>query len=244
LGIGPACLLFVALAGCGGGGGGGEPDARRELTGVTSDLATAFAEGRRQLVSLAALPEVRGSDSARCQAKMAQELKPMAARYSAFGAAHRDGELFCISIPDARPVDVSDRPYFQRAVRYRDFAVGDYQVGRVTPVQVVSMAYPLLDPSRQVRGIVLASFHLTWLDRRVASRARRSGAQVVVVDSRGIVLARSSASAGKIGSRTKDSELLAAVRGARGATSTATHALGPVAGTRSAVWVGVRAAEG
>jgi hypothetical protein len=101
---------------------------------------------------LARLPEVRGNDSAKCHARTAQEIKPVAGRYSAFGAARRNGELFCISIPDARVVDVSDRPYFQRAVRYRDFAVGDYQIGRVTKTQVLSMAYPLLDPSQRVRA--------------------------------------------------------------------------------------------
>jgi hypothetical protein len=235
-------LASVALAGCG--GGGGEPDARQQLSNVTSDLATAFAGARRQLVGLARLPEVRGNDSAKCHTRMAQEIKPVAGRYSAFGAARRNGELFCISIPDARVVDVSDRPYFQRAVRYRDFAVGDYQIGRVTKTQVLSMAYPLLNPSRRVRGIVLASFYLGWLNRRVAEKAKASGAQVVVVDSRGTVLARSPAAAGKIGSPTTDRRLLAAARsGGKAATSTATYAIAPVAGTRNMIWVGVRATE-
>jgi Cache domain len=198
-------LASVVLAGCG--GAGGEPDARQQVSNLTSDLASAFAEARRQLVGLARLPEARGNDSAKCHARMAQEIKPVAARYSAFAAAHRDGGLFCISIPGARVVNVSDRPYFQRAVRYRDFAVGDYQIGRVTRTQVLSMAYPLLDPSRRVRGIVLASFYLGWLNRRVAEKAKASGAQVVVVDSRGAVLARSPAAAGTIGSPTVDRRL-------------------------------------
>jgi len=76
--------------------------------------------------------------------------------------------------------------------------VGDYQIGRVTHTEVLSMSYPLVDPSRPVRCIVLASFYLGWLNRRVAERAKTSGAQVVVVDSRGSVLAGSLAAAGKI----------------------------------------------
>jgi hypothetical protein len=193
---------------------------------------------------MARLPEARGNDSAKCHARMAQEIKPVAGRYSAFGVAHRDGKLFCISIPDARVVYVSDRPYFQRAVRYRDFAVGDYQIGRVTRTQVLTMAYPLLDPSRRVRGIVLAAFYLSWLNRRVAEQAKASGAQVVVVDSRGTVLARSPAAAAEIGFPTVDRRLLAAARsGGKAATSTATHAIAPVAGAKNWIWVGVRAAE-
>jgi cache domain-containing protein len=234
-------LASVALAGC---GGGGATDARRQLSDVTSDLGTAFAQARRQLVELAGLPEVRGNDPVKCHARTAQEVKPVAARYSAFGAAHRDGQLFCISIPGARVVNVSDRPYFQRAIRYRSFAVGDYQIGRVSGTQGLSVAYPVLDSSRRARGIVLASFYLRWLNRRIAEKARASGARVVVVDSRGTVLARSRAAAEKIGIATTDRRLLAAARsGGKALTSTTTHAIAPVPGTENLIWVGVRAPE-
>jgi hypothetical protein len=233
-------LVTVAVAGCG--GGAGKQDAAKTLDEVTGDLGQVVAEGREQLVELSKLPEVRARDAKKCSASLAK-LKAPKPRYSAFGAAHIDGNLFCISIPRAQAVNVADRPYFQRAVKYRDFVVGDYQIGRVTKVQVVSMAYPLLDASRRAQGIVLASFDLPWLDRRLAKKVKGSGAEVVLVDSRGTVLARSPAGAGKVGSTTADQRLLTALRsGGRTATKTATYAAGPVTGTRGWLWVSVRSA--
>jgi hypothetical protein len=43
-----------------------------------------------------------------------------------------NGDLVCSGLPVTGTVSLADRTYFQRARDRADFAVGDYQIGRVT----------------------------------------------------------------------------------------------------------------
>jgi diguanylate cyclase len=55
-------------------------------------------------------------------------------------------------MPLAGPVSVSDRPWFKRAIQLRDFAVGEYQVGRITGRPSLNFGYPLLGEDGRIQG--------------------------------------------------------------------------------------------
>jgi hypothetical protein len=238
-------LVAVALAGCGGGGGGGggKPDAAAALDAVSGDLAGVFLDAAKQVVVLSKVPASRSKDAPACNRAMTKLHDAAPKRYSAFGAAHANGDLFCLSIPNSKPVNVTDRAYFQRALKTRGLGIGDYQIGRVTRKETVNAAYPLLDTADRPHGIVLAGIDLDWLNDRLERRFKDRGAEVVVVDSKGVVLARTPEAAGTIGKPAGDRRLVRAAGNPKGkGARSSSYAFGPVPGTKGWIWVGVRPA--
>jgi hypothetical protein len=242
-----AGLASLALVGCGGGGGGGESeqDAGKALDKVNAEVAEVFGDADTQAVALTKVPSAREKDATRCHAALLKAYDAAPKRYTAFGAAHADGDLFCISIPNARPVNVVDRPYFRRAIKSRSLGIGDYQIGRVTGTESVVVAHPLLDAKRRPHGIVFASLDLDWLGNRLERRSKDLDAEVVVVDSKGIVIARTPQGAGEVGKPAGDRALAAAARNPAGKGSrTASYAYSPVPGTHGWIWAAVRLPAG
>jgi predicted ester cyclase len=168
-------------------------DARSEANRLAS-LAAADEErqieGTRQLlVVLARLPEVRSADAAACNTLLADLVINFPA-YANLGVIAPDGHLTCSGLPTSGSTDLSDRAYFQRALERQDFAVGEYQIGRVTGVATLNCAYPVLSDSGQVLAVVYAALKLDSLNEFAASAALPEDAILTVIDRNGTVLVR------------------------------------------------------
>ena len=180
-----ACVLG-ALSACG--GGATADAAKQSLAIVNNDMTQILADARALLIELSQIQEVRGVDPGACE-------KVMRTRYNnnpeftAFGMAIPDGTLVCLSQMQTSPANIADRAYFQRAFQSKNFSVGDYQIGKATNKPSVGLGYPLLDSAGNVFGVVLAPIDLDWLNRRLANLKLPNGAQALIVDSQGTVLA-------------------------------------------------------
>ncbi len=115
------------------------------------------------LVALSLLPEVRAHNSSTCSDLFSSLLAeyPM---YANLGAANVHGEQFCGARLAKMPVNISDRSYFRQALQRRNFAIGEYQIGRATD--------------------------LAWFQQTVGALNLPSYASLAVYDRRGTILAR------------------------------------------------------
>jgi HAMP domain-containing protein len=177
-------------------------DRQRETAAVQENvlrLAGLVALQEEQLISgtyqllrtLAYLPAVREGDSAACSALFADFLEHYH-RYDNFGAIGLNGDVFCSALPTSGPVNAADRTYFRRAVETHDFAVGDYQIGRITGKSSINFGYPVLDDFGQVQAVVFAALDLVWLVRFESEVETQLplGSTLTKTDPDGVVLAR------------------------------------------------------
>ena len=169
---------------------------------------------RQLLAALAVVPDVRSGDGAACGAVVSSLLKQHP-RYSSIGAATRDGDVFCSAVALREPMNVAGRGYFWRAVVLRDFAVGEYMIGRITGKPILVFAYPALDEAGRVLAVVLAGLDLTWLGQVVAEARMPEASTVTILDRSGLVLARYPPAGEEIG-RPVNPSLLKLVLGTRG----------------------------
>ena len=88
------------------------------------------------------------------------------------------------------PVYVGDRIYFRRALETRDFAIGEYQVGRITGKASVNFGYPVLDDAGHVRAVVVAALDLAWLSELANQAGLPTGSMLTVIDRNGTILSR------------------------------------------------------
>src|SRR5258708_14681898 len=104
-------------------------------------------EGARQLLAaLPRLPDVRQASPA-CP-RLFPDLLNQYRSFANLGVADPTGHVVCSGVPLAGPASAADRVYFHRALTTRAFAVGGYQVGRITGRAAVNFGHPIPDPSR------------------------------------------------------------------------------------------------
>lgn len=111
-------------------------------------------------------------------------------RYANMGIVAPDGLVICSGVPSSTPVNVSDRPWFQEAVTTKQFAIGDYQIGRITKLPTINFGYPVVDANNEVRAVMSAAVDLDWLNAQVAKASLPSDTTLTVFDRHGTVLAR------------------------------------------------------
>ncbi|HEY2987316.1 MAG TPA: PAS domain S-box protein [Candidatus Binatia bacterium] len=168
----------------------------REIERSVERLARFFANeqlrimesARQLLIALAQLREVRQRDTRACSALFA-ELDAHYSLYANFGAVDPDGTVFCSSVPARGSINVSERAYFNRALETREFAVGEYQIGRATGKAMLNFGYPVLNEKGNVQAIVFVALDLGWLNNRIAELSPSETA-VILLDAKGTILAR------------------------------------------------------
>jgi PAS domain S-box-containing protein len=123
------------------------------------------------------------------------------ARYSNIGVADTNGNIIASAIPITKHVNIADRTYFRTAIETGDFAVGEYQVGRITGQPSINLGYPIVSESGRKIGVVFAVLSL----EKLGSLESRVGVQlpegwkIYKINQSGILLAQYPCGTGIIG---------------------------------------------
>jgi diguanylate cyclase (GGDEF)-like protein len=182
-----------------------ERQARGEITRLVKLAALQqwqVIEGVRQMMLASAqiLSDLQ-NDRRRCNEFFAGLLAKNRPTFHSMGLFRADGELYCDGRPKLPKVNASDRPYFQTAKSTGQFAVGGYQIGRVTAQQGVNFAFPLTDSANNVTAVVFAGMELPALGKMTEDLPLPPGGILNVVDQNGIILARKPAQSGRVGDK-------------------------------------------
>jgi diguanylate cyclase (GGDEF)-like protein len=162
------------------------------------ELAKRGAEGQREIIaSVRALVQVMARTYVTvlahegpwaCNAYVA-DLTTYVSWIKGLSIVGSDGRIRCATSQIAVGIDVSDRKYYQQAMRTRDFVLSDYIIERVRQTPAIVAAYPAVGEEGAVAGMVLASVNLQWFGQIVSSTGRRIGASVLLIDGKGSVMA-------------------------------------------------------
>ena len=166
-----------------------QDDALR-IARLASSAQERLIEGARQLlIMMAHLPAVSEDDPNEATRLLASVHKEYPL-YTILSVHELNGLTFAASLPTPPGVDVSDRAYFRRALETRQFAMGDYVIGRTTGKPTVHFAYPVLDTRGTLHRIAMVGLDLTWLEKLAAEAELPEGAVLQVMDSEGTILVR------------------------------------------------------
>lgn len=181
------------------------------LTRLASAQQERLIEGARELlVGLAQLPAVRRGDRMACNALLFA-LWGKYPRYANLGAITPKGEILCSATPIGDSINVSDRPFFLRAVETRNFAIGDYQIDPSTTRAILTFAYPVLDQAGRLQAVVFAELDLAWISGVVAEANLPQGSAVTLIDQNGTIVARDPDPKGWVGKSALSAPIFQAV---------------------------------
>ena len=88
--------------------------------------------------------------------------------YSNLGVVASDGNVLCSAIPLKEPVSVADSPWFQQAMKTRDFAVGEYQMSAFSSYPLLNFGYPIVGSDDRAPRVVFASLDIAYLIRQMS----------------------------------------------------------------------------
>ncbi len=187
-----------------------ETSALRAARLVASSHEELVHGARALLFGVTQLPEVRRGDAAACSAVLARLLRQYPF-YANLGVTRPTGEIFCSAVPLPQPVTAAGMAWFQRAVRSRDFVVGQYQISPSTGKPVLLFGTPVLDSAGHVQAVIFAALDLAWFNILVGEARLPEGAVVTVVDRKGTILARQPDLGGWVGKALPDAPIIRAM---------------------------------
>lgn len=145
-------------------------NAKRLVRLAAKDHEQFINEGRQLLGTLVQVPQVRDASAGICGEFLAR-LVAQDERLANIGVIRPDGQVACSGMPLKGRLKVTDRSYFRRAVQTRQFAIGDYQIGRITKLPVIVLAQPAYSAQGRLQSVVFVALNLDRLNR-FAARAR------------------------------------------------------------------------
>ncbi len=163
--------------------------ARLLVERVRVEEAAALRQVRQLLVSMARANDMAGLDPAACNA-LAQRLSTSVDDISNLGAVSADGKVFCSSLPDGRPVDVSDRVWFQDVRTAPGLTPGQFVIGKMSGKPGITFGYPLRDEAGNFRAAVFAATNIRWFDRLTTSYQLPAGWTSVLFSADGEAISR------------------------------------------------------
>ncbi len=116
-------------------------------------------ETDRILATLAGVPIVRKGGK-HADEYLARLLKD-SPEYTNFGVVRPDGQVIASAVPRKTPLNFSDRPYFQDALKNKSFSIGSYQTGRMSGKPTVPFGYPVIDRDGEVTAVLFAGIDLS-----------------------------------------------------------------------------------
>ena len=167
----------------------------RQNAVALSELAAAhqaqFIRNARQL--LATLSEIQFlvlTTNASSSDLHFSNLRKLSPDYATFGLIELNGKVFSNADRSKDGTYLGDRSYFERVLTNKRFAIGDFQVGRLTGQPVVNFGYPILDENLELKRVLFASLKVSLLSESLADIRLPTDASIIVVDRTGNVVAR------------------------------------------------------
>jgi PAS domain S-box-containing protein len=162
---------------------------------------------RQLLLTLATADVVRQMDSAGAT-RLFGEVLAKCPECANIGLVTGDGKILASALPFPENLNMSDRPWFRELQRTRDFAIGEYRIGRISKTEGFdcALALPEQPAGRPVASIFVGmrasafqacidiSNHRTWngdAKHQLATAAELpAGGASALVDRNGTILAR------------------------------------------------------
>jgi PAS domain S-box-containing protein len=140
--------------------------------------------------------------------------------YVNLGLINTNGDVLVSAVPTSGTVNLSDRPYFQGAIRTRQVTPGIYEIGRITPKPTVNFGYPVVDETSQVAAVLFVAVDLAKLDHfdsKIEAQLPR-GSTIDKISNSGVVLLHTPDPEKWMGQRLNEQPLVKAVLSRREGT--------------------------
>ncbi len=149
--------------------------------------------------------------------KLLGEYASQAPHFANIFIADVNGNVVCSAVPASGAFNISDRIYFQKSLAAPGQVIGAPMVGAISRKWALPFSQRFTDAAGRVRGVVIVSLDLEWVNSEFAKVNLSDGGRMGLVDSAGTVLARYPDPEGLVGQSLPNSPFFKAVVAHHGA---------------------------
>ncbi|HUL93716.1 MAG TPA: diguanylate cyclase [Burkholderiales bacterium] len=150
-------------------------------------------------------------DGPRCKQYFAGLLAQNRNSYHALGLFGENGELLCNAVTWREKVYSGDRLYFRLAKETGRFAVGEYQIGRVTGQAGINFGFPVKDAENRIRAVAFAGLDLENLGKMAEATPLPPEGILSVIDVKGTILSRKPALKEHVGHKLWNAQVIESI---------------------------------
>ena len=130
------------------------------LSRLCASNQQALIDSVRQLLTVLAQTEgIQRQYNGECQV-LFQRLLDENPMFAVVGALDAQGNVFCSAPAIHETINLAERPFFQRALASKSFAIGEYTQGRITGKPTLHLARPVLNEAGMVTAVVYVGLDL------------------------------------------------------------------------------------
>lgn len=178
------------------------------LTQLASNDHEKIINNVQQLLSvLVEVPEIQQAETKNCSAFLAK-LHKQYPLYSNIGLLDVQGNVLCSALPFLSSVNLADRLYFKKALEKKGFAIGEYQVGRITKKATINFGQAMLDEQKNIKGVLFAALDLSWLQQLANTAILPTQGTLMVLDQKGKILVSHPDTKSLVGKEIPDTSLI------------------------------------
>jgi PAS domain S-box-containing protein len=184
-----------------------------------ASLRVFLEDTRRMAELLAARPQIRAMDRARCD-PLLRELYAVLPLHANASVLDRDGRFVCSArpLPDPAPVPVRHAA-FENAMR-GEAGLSEPVLGALSKRWIVAAAHPVKNAAGEVVGAATLTLDLARIGQLIASHIQHLDTLATVVSANGTVIARSADAEDWVGKRIDDVQLYKRIAAAGAGTMT------------------------
>jgi diguanylate cyclase (GGDEF)-like protein len=165
-------------------------------TNELAKLARQSATAQRQIISSveamlrsAAYIQVASEQTGRGCAILRASLRVEMPWITSLSVVGKNGRIACSTTPNYIGIDVTDSPYYQKAVESHGFVLSDLIMSRVDQKPLLLANYPTSAIDGGEPSVIIAGLSTDWMSKLMSGLGARPGVQAVLLDSKGMVLA-------------------------------------------------------
>ncbi len=160
----------------------------RQIQVMASHHEQVVDNARLLLATLAKASEMQLLDPQGAK-RLLDEMLSRNGAYVALALSDVDGRIVAVSPADSFS-SIAGEPYFQEATKGLRFVMGNYHLLPETRHVVIEFAQPVIGPDGALRGVLVASFDLSYFERIFSDAHLPQGSVFTLTDSEGIRLTR------------------------------------------------------
>jgi len=164
---------------------------------IRNDQKVLLAGAEQLAATVSILPAVKQRDAAAVNSLLA-ELVKATPQVTNIILVDKTGSLWASAIPAKSALSYADRRYFKNAVAAGRISSGEYTVGKISPVPVLSFAYPIKDNFGAVSDVMTVVFALDRYSQLYTGDSATPVSSILLADHKGTIL-YSSVDSGLIG---------------------------------------------
>ena len=154
---------------------------------VQNDQKVLLAGAEQLAAAVSILPVVKQRNAAAVNSLLAKLVKTNSQAFNII-IVDRTGALWASAIPSKSALSCADRRYFKNAVASGQTSSGEYTIGKISPLPILSFAYPIKDRSGAVSDVMAVVFSLNRYSQLYNGNTTSPASSILLVDHKGTIL--------------------------------------------------------